>query len=180
MAGFYFKKSKELESKEKKLNSIAENQHDTEAYLQSVSDKLNRRKKELDEEVKRSVADIIKDAFKDFFTKFKATFFKRFEGKHQAEVISVIQEMPIDDVTAERLFKYGFYDAEKFTVGEILERAEAEDIKDALHEAGAGYRQIKIADIDSVKASVDSGHPLEDIITEVAKDTACRIVGRHR
>ena len=173
-------KSKELEAKEKKLDSIALNQHETEVYLQSVSNKLDRRKKELDEEVKRSVADIIKDAFKDFFTKFKTTFFKRFEGKHQAEVISVIQEMPIDDVTAERLFKYGFYDAEKFTVGEILERAEAEDIKDALHEAGAGYRQIKMADIDSVKTSVDSGHYMEDIITEIAKDAACRVVGRHR
>ncbi len=177
---YLFAKEEELNSKEKKLSSIAEKQHDTEVYLKSVSDKLNRRKAEFDEEVKKSVADIIKDAFKDFFTKFKATFFKRFEGKHQSEVISVIQEMPIDDVTAERLFKYGFYDAEKFTVGEILERAEAEDIKDALHEAGAGYRQIKMADIDSVKTSVDSGHYMEDIITEIAKDAACRVVGRHR
>lgn len=174
------RKSKELEEKEKKLDSVASNQHETEVYLQSVSDKLDRRKKELDEEVKRSVADIIKDAFKNFFARFKATFFKRFEGKHQAEVISVIQEMPIDDITADRLFKYGFSGAEKFTVGEILERAEAEDIKDALHEAGAGYRQIKMADIDSVKASVDSGHSLEDIITEVAKEAANRVVGRHR
>ena len=65
-------------------------------------------------------------------------------------------------------------------MGEILERAEAEDIKDALHEAGAGYRQIKMADIDSVKSSVDSGHSLDDIITEVAKDAATRVVGRHR
>ena len=172
------RKSEELESKEKKLDSIALNQHETEVYLQSVSDKLNRRKKELDEEVKRSVADIIKDAFKDFFTKFKATFFKRFEGKHQAEVISVIQEMPIDDVTANRLFKYGFYDAEKFTVGEILERAEAEDIKDALHQAGAGYRQIKMADIDAIKNGLTQGENIDNLVSTIAMQASQRIVSR--
>ena len=158
--------------------TIALNQHETEVYLQTVSDKLNHRKKELDEEVKRSVADIIKDAFKDFFTKFKATFFKRFEGKHQAEVISVIQEMPIDDVTANRLFKYGFYDAEKFTVGEILERAEAEDIKDALHQAGAGYRQIKMADIDAIKNGLTQGENIDNLVSTIAMQASQRIVSR--
>ena len=158
-----------------------EKQHDTEVYLKSVSDKLNRRKAELDEEVKKSVADIIKDAFKDFFTKFKATFFKRFEGKHQSEVISVIQEMPIDDVTADRLFKYGFYDAEKFTVGEILERAEAEDIKDALHEAGANYRQIRMSNIEDVKNGLSEGQDMDALIHAVTEQVAQNIVrGRHK
>lgn len=178
---YLFAKEEELNSKEKKLSSIAEKQHDTEVYLKSVSDKLNRRKAELDEEVKKSVADIIKDAFKDFFTKFKATFFKRFEGKHQSEVISVIQEMPIDDVTADRLFKYGFYDAEKFTVGEILERAEAEDIKDALHEAGANYRQIRMSNIEDVKNGLSEGQDMDALIHAVTEQVAQNIVrGRHK
>ena len=178
---YLFAKEEELNSKEKKLSSNAEKQHDTEVYLKSVSDKLNRRKAELDEEVKKSVADIIKDAFKDFFTKFKATFFKRFEGKHQSEVISVIQEMPIDDVTADRLFKYGFYDAEKFTVGEILERAEAEDIKDALHEAGANYRQIKMSNIEDVKNGLSEGQDMDALIHAVTEQVAQNIVrGRHK
>jgi len=178
---YLFAKEEELNSKEKKLSSIAEKQHDTEVYLKSVSDKLNRRKAELDEEVKKSVADIIKDAFKDFFTKFKATFFKRFEGKHQSEVISVIQEMPIDDVTADRLFKYGFYDAEKFTVGEILERAEAEDIKDALHEAGANYRQIRMSNIEDVKNGLSEGQDMDALIHAVTEQVVQNIVrGRHK
>lgn len=178
---YLFAKEEELNSKEKKLSSIAEKQHDTEVYLKSVSDKLNRRKAEFDEEVKKSVADIIKDAFKDFFTKFKATFFKRFEGKHQSEVISVIQEMPIDDVTADRLFKYGFYDAEKFTVGEILERAEAEDIKDALHEAGANYRQIRMSNIEDVKNGLSEGQDMDALIHAVTEQVAQNIVrGRHK
>ena len=178
---YLFAKEEELNSKEKKLSSIAEKQHDTEVYLKSVSDKLNHRKAELDEEVKKSVADIIKDAFKDFFTKFKATFFKRFEGKHQSEVISVIQEMPIDDVTADRLFKYGFYDAEKFTVGEILERAEAEDIKDALHEAGANYRQIKMSNIEDVKNGLSEGQDMDALIHAVTEQVVQNIVrGRHK
>lgn len=178
---YLFAKEEELNSKEKKLSSIAEKQHDTEVYLKSVSDKLNRRKAEFDEEVKKSVADIIKDAFKDFFTKFKATFFKRFEGKHQSEVISVIQEMPIDDVTADRLFKYGFYDAEKFTVGEILERAEAEDIKDALHEAGANYRQIRMSNIEDVKNGLSEGQDMDALIHAVTEQVLQNIVrGRHK
>ena len=178
---YLFAKEEELNSKEKKLSSIAEKQHDTEVYLKSVSDKLNHRKAELDEEVKKSVADIIKDAFKDFFTKFKATFFKRFEGKHQSEVISVIQEMPIDDVTADRLFKYGFYDAEKFTVGEILERAEAEDIKDALHEAGANYRQIRMSNIEDVKNGLSEGQDMDALIHAVTEQVVQNIVrGRHK
>ena len=178
---YLFAKEEELNSKEKKLSSNAEKQHDTEVYLKSVSDKLNHRKAELDEEVKKSVADIIKDAFKDFFTKFKATFFKRFEGKHQSEVISVIQEMPIDDVTADRLFKYGFYDAEKFTVGEILERAEAEDIKDALHEAGANYRQIRMSNIEDVKNGLSEGQDMDALIHAVTEQVAQNIVrGRHK
>ena len=178
---YLFAKEEELNSKEKKLSSIAEKQHDTEVYLKSVSDKLNRRKAEFDEEVKKSVADIIKDAFKDFFTKFKATFFKRFEGKHQSEVISVIQEMPIDDVTADRLFKYGFYDAEKFTVGEILERAEAEDIKDALHEAGANYRQIRMSNIEDVKNGLSEGQDMDALIHAVTEQVVQNIVrGRHK
>ena len=178
---YLFAKEEELNSKEKKLSSIAEKQHDTEVYLKSVSDKLNHRKAELDEEVKKSVADIIKDAFKDFFTKFKATFFKRFEGKHQSEVISVIQEMPIDDVTADRLFKYGFYDAEKFTVGEILERAEAEDIKDALHEAGTNYRQIRMSNIEDVKNGLSEGQDMDALIHAVTEQVVQNIVrGRHK
>jgi len=178
---YLFAKEEELNSKGKKLSSIAEKQHDTEVYLKSVSDKLNRRKAEFDEEVKKSVADIIKDAFKDFFTKFKATFFKRFEGKHQSEVISVIQEMPIDDVTADRLFKYGFYDAEKFTVGEILERAEAEDIKDALHEAGANYRQIRMSNIEDVKNGLSEGQDMDALIHAVTEQVVQNIVrGRHK
>ena len=178
---YLFAKEEELNSKEKKLSSIAEKQHDTEVYLKSVSDKLNRRKAEFDEEVKKSVADIIKDAFKDFFTKFKATFFNRFEGKHQSEVISVIQEMPSDDVTADRLFKYGFYDAEKFTVGEILERAEAEDIKDALHEAGANYRQIRMSNIEDVKNGLSEGQDMDALIHAVTEQVVQNIVrGRHK
>ena len=123
-------------------------------------------------------ADIIKNAFKDFFAKFKTTFFKRFDDKHQAEVISVIQEMPIDDVTADRLFKYGFSGAEKFTVGEILERAEAEDIKDALHEAGAGYRQIKMADIEAIKEGITNGENIDNLVSTIAEQASQRIVAR--
>jgi hypothetical protein len=144
----------------REIDKIAESLHNHETYLKDVSSKLEVRKKDLDAEVKKSVAAIIKNAFQEFFQKSRDSFHKHFKGKHQEEVLEVIKEMPIDEQTADRLFRYGFYDAERHTVGEIMERALEEDIKDALHESGASYRQIKMADIEAVKQSIGSGASL--------------------
>ena len=91
-------------------------------------------------------------------------------------MLEVIKEMPIDEQTADRLFRYGFYDAEHHTVGEVMERALEEDIKDVLHESGASYRQIKMADIEAVKQSIGSGASLEDVVNNIATDVSKRIV----
>ena len=89
--------------------------------------------------------------------------------------------MPIDEETADRLFRYGFYDAERHTIGEILERALEEDIKDALHEAGASYKQIKMDDIEAVKQSIDSGASLDEIASNMSANIASRMVSlRHK
>ena len=144
---------------------------------------LNLRGTKLDKiaEVKKSVAAIIKDTFRDFFQKFKDSFLKHFKGKHQKDVLEVIKDMPIDEETADRLFKYGFYDAERHTIGEILERALEEDIKDALHEAGASYKQIKMDDIEAVKQSIDSGASLDEIASNMSANIASRMVSlRHK
>lgn len=57
-----------------------------------------------------------------------------------------------------------------------MERALEEDIKDALHESGASYRQIKMADIEAVKQSIGSGASLEDVVNNIATDVSKRIV----
>lgn len=158
------------------LDKIAENLHDRETYLRDVSSKLEVRKKNLDAEVKKSVAAIIKDTFRDFFQKFKDSFLKHFKGKHQEDVLEVIKDMPIDEETADRFFRYGFYDAERHTIGEIMERALEEDIKDALHEAGASYRQIKMDDIEAIKQSIDSGASLDEIASNMSANIASRMV----
>ena len=165
-----------LNSREAKLDEIAENLHNEETYLKDVAGKLEKRKNNLDAEVKKSVAEIIKDMFQEFFQKFKDSFSKHFKGKHQEEVLEVIKDMPIDEETADRLFKYGFYDAERHTVGEIMERALEEDIKDALHEAGAVYRQIKMDDIETIKKTIDSETTLEKVVTNMATDISNQIV----
>lgn len=165
-----------LDFRSEELDKIAENLHNHETYLKDVSSKLEVRKNNLDAEVKKSVAAIIKDTFRDFFQKFKDSFSKHFKGKHQEEVLEVIKDMPIDEETADRLFKYGFYDAERHTVGEIMERALEEDIKDALHEAGAVYRQIKMDDIETIKKSIDSETTLEKVVTNMATDISNQIV----
>ena len=170
-----------LDLRSEELDKIAENLHDRETYLKDVSSKLEVRKNNLDAEVKKSVAAIIKDTFRDFFQKFKDSFLKHFKGKHQEDVLEVIKDMPIDEETADRLFRYGFYDAERHTIGEILERALEEDIKDALHEAGASYRQIKMDDIEAVKQSIDSGASLDEIASNMSANIASRMVSlRHK
>ena len=165
-----------LDLRSEELDKIAENLHNHETYLKDVSSKLEVRKKGLDAEVKKSVAAIIKDTFRDFFQKFKDSFLKHFKGKHQEDVLEVIKDMPIDEETADRLFRYGFYDAERHTIGEILERALEEDIKDALHEAGANYKQIKMDDIEAIKQSIDSGASLDEIASNMSANIASRMV----
>ncbi len=151
------------------------------AYLQSKADRLSRRERELDEEIKSSVADIIKETLKDFTAKFKEGFIRFFKGVHQENVISVIKEMHIDRDTADRLSQYGFHLMEDHTVGEILDRAETEDIRDALHNAGAGYRQIGHAEIEAVKNEMEKGVEMEQIVQSVAEQAAQKVVSRrHR
>ena len=170
-----------LDLRSEELDKIAENLHNHETYLKDVSNKLEVRKKGLDAEVKKSVSAIIKDTFRDFFQKFKDSFLKHFKGKHQEDVLEVIKDMPIDEETADRLFRYGFYDAERHTIGEILERALEEDIKDALHEAGASYKQIKMNDIEAIKQSIDSGTLLDEIASNMSANIASRMVSlRHK
>lgn len=75
-----------------------------------------------------------------------------------------------------QLFKYGFYDAERHTIGKNLERALEEDIKDALHEAGTSYKQIKMDDIEAIKQSIDSGASLDEIASNMSANIASRMV----
>lgn len=164
-----------LDLRSEKLDKIAENLHNHETYLKDVSSKLEVRKNNLDAEVKKSVAAIIKDTFRDFFQKFKDSFLKHFKGKHQEDVLEVIKDMPIDEETADRLFRYGFYDAERHTIGEILERALEEDIKDAIHEAGASYKQIKMDDIEAVKKNIRKNSSLDDTICIIATEISKRL-----
>ncbi len=176
---FIDRKEEELDAREKKLNSVEQHQYEVQVHLQALSKRLDKREKDLDEEVKRSVAEIIKDAFRDFFTQFKANFIRLFKGSKQESVISVIREMPIDSAAADRLFSYGFTSVRGLTVGDVLDRAESEDIREALHEAGAGYRQIRESDVDAVKEGLSKGADIEDIITVVAEQASERIV-QHR
>lgn len=170
-----------LDLRSEELDKIAENLHNRETYLKDVSSKLEVRKKGLDAEVKKSVAAIIKDTFREFFQKFKDSFLKHFKGKHQEDVLEVIKDMPIDEETADRLFRYGFYDAERHTIGEILERALEEDIKDALHEAGASYKQIKMDDIEAVKKNIKNNFSLDDTICIIATEISkCLATSKNR
>ena len=174
-------KLQEIKEKESKLDRVAQNQQETKNYLQTLSAKLSRKEKELDEYIKRSVAEIIKEPFRDFFSQFKASFFSFFRREHQEEVFSVIQDMRIDSDTADRLFQYGFYRAGQYTVGEILEEARTEDIKEALYAAGAGYRQIGCEEIETVKNEMEKGADMEQIIQTVAEQASQKVVARrHR
>lgn len=165
-------RSQQLDETEKELNK-------RQKELSEKADALEKRKESMDTEIKRSVATIIRDAFQEWFKKLKESFLKHFRGKHQEEVLSVVKDMPIDRETAGRLFKYGFPNAECYTVGEILERAQDEDIRDALYEAGASYRSIRSSDVDAVKQAIDKGEPLEDVINKIASEVT-RAISKSR
>ena len=57
-----------------------------------------------------------------------------------------------------------------------MERALEEDSKDAIHEAGAVYRQIKMDDIETIKKTIDSETTLEKVVTNMATDISNQIV----
>ncbi len=66
-----------------------------------------------------------------------------------------------------------------YTVGEMLEKAQDEDIKDALYEAGVSYRSTRSPDVDAVKQAIDKGEPLEDVIINIVSEVA-RAISKSR
>lgn len=171
-------KSAELYSREKKLDITAKQQYEYQICLDSRSRKLDEREKNINEEIKRSVGELIKDALHKFITEFKGLFRKRFKEMQQEKVFSVICEMPVDSATADRLSEYGYRNTLGLTVGELLDQAEAEDIKEALHEAGAGQGLIGDSDNKNTRNGISCGIGEEEIIKVVTEQVSEHIVRR--
>ena len=66
----------------------------------------------------------------------------------------------------------------KKELDEEVKRSVAYIIKDALHEAGADYRQIKIADIDAIKNGLTQGENIDNLVSTIAMQASQRIVSR--
>ena len=95
-----------------------------------LSDKeaeLNERERSLDK-----LENIIKEKITNFFNKFLMPIFKRFEAKHQLEVLSVLDQQMIDLSTAQKLHKIGYTNMEGCPVEKALNIAEERDIFDIL------------------------------------------------
>lgn len=169
-------RERHAELKEERLDKLRDELATDEENLNKKSKELKQREANLDAKIKKSVTQIIKEKFMDFFETFKSTFTNLFKSTKQDAVLSVIKDVPIPDEIADRLFQYGFCEARTFTVGEVLELAKDDDIREALHEAGAGYKQIKMSDINAVKDAIKSGGSLDDVIDTIAKEASNRIV----
>ncbi|MBR1649922.1 MAG: plasmid recombination protein [Lachnospiraceae bacterium] len=168
-----------LQSRSQRLGEAEEELNRREKDLSEAETRLEKRKQSMESEIKRSVAAIIRDVFQDWFKKLKESFFKHFRGNNYEKVLTVIKDMPIDLETSNRLFKYGYTNAEHYTVGEILERSQDDDIRDALHESGASYHSIRSSDVEAVKQAIDRGEPLEDVVNRIASEIT-RVIAKSR
>ncbi len=168
-----------LQSRSQRLDEAGEELNKRKEELTEAEACLEKRKQSMDSEIKRSVAAIIRDAFQDWFKKLKESFFKHFRGNNYEKVLTVIKDMPINLETSNRLFKYGYTNAEHYTIGELLERAQDDDIRDALHEAGASYRSIRSSDVEAVKQAINQVESLEDVVNRIASEVT-RVIAKSR
>lgn len=99
--------------------------HPGKATMEKEEAELNEREKSLDK-----LETVIKEKITNFFNKFLMPIFKRFQAKHQLEVLSVLDQQMIDRSTAQKLHKIGYPNMEGRPFEDALDIAEERDIFD--------------------------------------------------
>ena len=89
--------------------------------------------------------------------------FKRFEAKHQLEVLAVLDQQMIDRPTAQKLHKIGYPNLEGRPFEEALDIAEERDIFDLLkqHAPSLDAKNVTTNDYNTVIEAVREGTTLE-------------------
>ena len=134
-----------------------------------LSDKeaeLNERERSLDK-----LENIIKEKITNFFNKFLMPIFKRFEAKHQLEVLAVLDQQMIDRPTAQKLHKIGYPNMEGRPFEDALDIAEERDIFDLLkqHAPSLDAKNVTTNDYNTVIEAVREGTTLETAAKAMAE-----------
>lgn len=139
---------------------------------------LDKREKNLDKEVLSKVKEIITERLEAFFSKFLKPIFKRFKGSHQDEVLSVLDQMPIDHTSAQKLVKMGYPNLEGHTYEEALDIAEQRDIYQMLqeHDSSINLDDISAVEYDNLIDSIKDGMSVQDATKQLAEALAERYV----
>ena len=139
---------------------------------------LDKREKNLDKEVLTKVKEIITEKLEAFFSKSLKPIFKRFKGSHQDEVWSVLDQMPIDHTSAQKLVKLGYPNLEGHPYEEALDIAEQRDIYLMLqeHDSSINPDDISENDYDNLIDSIRDGMSVKDATIQLANNLAERYV----
>ena len=133
--------------------------------LDERSSKLDEHKKELGAREKSldKLETIIKEKITNFFNKFLMPIFKRFEAKHQLEVLSVLDQQMIDRSTAQKLHKIGYPNMEGRPFEDAFDIAEERDIFDLLkkHAPSLDAKNVTTDNYNTVIEAVRDGTTLE-------------------
>ena len=113
-----------------------------------------------------------------FFSKFLKPIFKRFKGSRQDEVLSVLDQMPIDHTSAQKLVKMGYPNLEGHTYEESLDIAEQRDIYQMLqeHDSSINLDDISAVEYDNLIDSIKDGMSVQDATKQLAEALAERYV----
>ena len=186
-------RKKELDAREKSINEIIDSKVEagiqeqmptaikeakaeikvTKASLTREKKKLSDKEAELNEREKSldKLETVIKEKITNFFNKFLMPIFKRFEAKHQLEVLAVLDQQMIDRSAAQKLHKIGYPNMEGRPFEDALDIAEERDIFDLLkqHASSLDAKNITTNDYNTVIEAVREGTTLETAAKAMAE-----------
>ena len=160
-----------LEVRNKELDEFAQSLNNREANLASMSIQLADREQNINEEIKQSVAAVVKAKIEALFIRAAESFQKIFTTKHQRIFMKVFNKMPLSEEAAEELESLGYDNLDGLTVGDALHYAAAIDIQNALVKAGIDKDDIEMEHIESIYSKL-TYMPFDRAVAEAAQKIA--------
>lgn len=162
-------------------SNIAKQEHSNSVKAKALHTReleLEEKDSNMDAEIRYRVSEIIRTKFTEFFSKFLQPIFKRFKGSHQDEVLNVLDQMPIDHTSAQKLLKLGYPNLEGRPYEDALDLAEQKDIYDLLkkRDPDIDLDDISEEEYDNMIDAIRKGSSVEDATKKLAEDLAEKYV----
>ena len=152
-----------------------------ESQLKAIETDLRDEKAYVRKSYSQMLAATVKEKITELFDKLLTPIVKRFEGKHQRTVLDVMDQMTIDSVTAEKFAQIGYPNMQGHTISDVLDKAEEDDILDALEQAGVNR---VVVDDDTIQIFIDKlreGMGKDEVAQIVAKSISTELIRKkHR